>query len=71
VIDTEIYCEICGRGWYPSKDASYTFPGSGCDTASCLCGPCEDGRECSFHRELSRQQREERARRAAAQRPRP
>ncbi len=28
-------CPRCGRHWYPSMDASYTFPGSLCDKGEC------------------------------------
>lgn len=31
-------------------DESYSFPGSACDTGDCICGACEEGEDCSFHR---------------------
>lgn len=62
MIDLTIYCATCGRAWYPSMDASYSFPGSGCDTGNCLCTTCEGGdRTCDFHEELEAQRRAQRA----------
>lgn len=43
-------CPNCGRIWSPSMDESCSFPGSACDTGDCICGACEDGQDCPFHR---------------------